>query len=246
MRNTDEPASAYSVLVADDDPRICRVIEQILSSDGIHVETVHSGQQAVNRTKSTCFDLILLDIMFSDQNTDGFSTIEALRNNGFDAPIFVISALAEESDKIYGFGIGADDYITKPFSALELLYRVKAVLRRSRKDLHSARIECYPFIYLRNEMRLFKIDASGQKREIRLTTKENQIMLFFLTHPNWVITTDQLYEAVWHNRIVDDNTIMVHISKLRSKIEDNPRQPAYIKTIHGIGYQFQPGSPEKV
>ena len=213
-------------------------IEQILSSDGMSVTATQSGRQAIALAERTPFDLILLDIMFSDGDTDGFSIIESLRRREIQVPIFLISALAEESSKIYGLGIGADDYITKPFSALELLYRVKATLRRVQHMPQSQKIEKPPFTYLCNEMRLFKEDACGQKREIILTTKESQMMSFFLLHPNWVITTEQLYEAVWRNRIVDNNTIMVHISKLRNKIEENPRHPVFIKTIRGIGYQF--------
>lgn len=228
----------YSVLVADDDIRICRVISQILSSDGICVTPTQSGREAIALAQKQPFDLIMVDIMFAEGDMDGFAIIDALRKNNINTPIFVISALAEESDKIYGLGIGADDYITKPFSALELLYRVKATLRRTQRETASQKIEKPPFIYLLNEMRLFKATENGQQDELILTTKESQIMLFFLQHVNWVVTSDQLYEAVWHNHIVDNNTIMVHISKLRNKIEDNPRTPVYIKTIRGIGYQF--------
>lgn len=228
----------YTVLVADDDIRICRVISQILSSDGIRVTQTQSGRQAMELALKQPFNLIMVDIMFAEGDMDGFAIIDALRKNNINTPVFVISALAEESDKIYGLGIGADDYITKPFSALELLYRVKATLRRTQRETPGQKIEKPPFTYLLNEMRLFKMDEDGYSKELTLTTKESQIMLFFLQHVNWVITSEQLYEAVWHNHIVDNNTIMVHISKLRNKIEDNPRAPVYIKTIRGIGYQF--------
>lgn len=228
----------YTVLVADDDIRICRVISQILSSDGIRVTQTQSGRQAMELALKQPFNLIMVDIMFAEGDMDGFAIIDALRKNNINTPVFVISALAEESDKIYGLGIGADDYITKPFSALELLYRVKATLRRTQRETPGQKIEKPPFTYLLNEMRLFKMDEDGYSKELTLTTKESQIMLFFLQHVNWGITSEQLYEAVWHNHIVDNNTIMVHISKLRNKIEDNPRAPVYIKTIRGIGYQF--------
>lgn len=238
MQDSTAGKRPYSILVADDDARICRVIEQILSSDGMRVVTVRSGREVVSAAREQAFDLILLDVMYGAEELDGFGVIEELRRREINVPIFLISALAEESDKIYGLGIGADDYITKPFSALELLYRVKAMLRRTYKDPKDQRIERYPFLYLRNEMRLFKLGEDGERREIQLTTKESQMMLFFLLHPNWVVTTEQLYEAVWCNRIVDSNTVMVHISRLRNKIEENPRVPVYIKTIRGIGYQF--------
>lgn len=228
----------YSVLVADDDVRISRVISQILSSDGMHVTVTQSGREVLSLVQKQNFDLIMVDILFAEGDMDGFSIIDALRRNNINTPIFVISALAEESDKIYGLGIGADDYITKPFSALELLYRVKATLRRTQRETVGQKLEKPPFTYLLNEMRLFKMNAAGEQEELVLTTKESQIMLFFLQHVNWVVTSEQLYEAVWHNRIVDNNTIMVHISKLRNKIEENPRMPTYIKTIRGIGYQF--------
>ena len=228
----------YSVLVADDDVRISRVISQILSSDGMHVTVTQSGREVLNLVQKQNFDLIMVDILFAEGDMDGFSIIDALRRNNVTTPIFVISALAEESDKIYGLGIGADDYITKPFSALELLYRVKATLRRTQRETVGQKIEKPPFTYLLNEMRLFKMNEEGMQEELVLTTKESQIMLFFLQHVNWVVTSEQLYEAVWHNHIVDNNTIMVHISKLRNKIEENPKMPTYIKTIRGIGYQF--------
>lgn len=238
MQKISTCQQTYSILVADDDARICRLIEQILSSDGMNVLTAGSSREVIDLASRHAFDLILLDIMFAGDDMDGFSMIEALRHKGIDAPIFLISALAEESSKVYGLGIGADDYITKPFSALELLYRVKATLRRCHKEPQDQQIKKPPFLYLRNEMRLFMQQEDGAMREIMLTTKESQMMLFFLQHPNWVVTSEQLYEAVWCNRIVDNNTIMVHISRLRSKIEENPRAPRYIKTIRGIGYQF--------
>ena len=230
---------AFSILVADDDASICKLIKQILVSDGMQVTTAQDINEAIREATSHHYDLIMLDVMFAGSNIDGFQAIEVLRTKGVDAPLFVISALAEESSKVFGLSVGADDYITKPFSALELLYRVKATLRRySNSVSQDGIIRTPPFTYYTNEMKLLKEDSNGTQTEIILSTKESKLMSFFMKHVNWVVTTDQIYESVWGNSITDVNTVMVHISKLRNKIEDDPRSPKYIKTIRGLGYQF--------
>lgn len=239
MNPLQSASQPYSILVADDDERICRVIEQVLSSDGMRVTAVQKSQEALNLARAHSYDLIMLDVMFAGDEMDGFSVIKSLRQAEVNTPIFLISAHAEESNKVYGLGIGAVEYITKPFSVMELLYRVKAILRQCNQSAQTPqRIDSPPFLYLPNEMRLYKTGKDGKRREIALTNKESQMMYFFLTHPHWILTPDKIYEAVWCNQIVDNNTIMVHISKLRSKIEDNPSSPVYIKTVRGIGYKF--------
>lgn len=239
MNPLQSASQSYSILVADDDKRICRVIEQVLSSDGMRVTTVQKSQEALNRARTHLYDLIMLDVKFSGNEMDGFSVIKSLRQAKINTPIFLISAHAEESNIIYGLGIGAVEFITKPFSMMELLYRVKAILRQCSQSAQTPqRIDSPPFLYLPNEMRLYKTGEDGKRREIALTTKESQMMYFFLTHRDWILTPEKIYEAVWRSQVVDNDTIMVHISKLRRKIEDNPSSPVYIKTVRGIGYKF--------
>lgn len=225
--------SRYDVLVVDDEASIRKLLLQILQSDEINVVTAADGRAALELMRSQTFDLMILDLMMG--SADGFDIIRQLREQRNYVPILVLSARSDDSDKVYSFSIGADDYVTKPFSPIVLLAKVKAILRRhgGASGHFNDELVVPPFRYLQNEMRLFKND-----REIVLTTKESMLMRLFLANVNQVFSMDQLYQKVWGNNIVDNNTIMVHIQRLRKKIEDDPQNPQYIRTIRGLGYQF--------
>lgn len=178
---------------------------------------------AVRMAVSNPYSLIILDLMMDDM--DGFQVIHHLRTNGILTPLFVLSGRQAEVDKVLALGIGADDYITKPFSTMVLCAKVKACLRRSSLlSGHANELIAGPFRYICDEMRLFK-----QGEEIFLSGKECLLMKYFLSNQNKILTKDQIYRYVWNDDFVDDNTIMVHIRRLRMKIEDSPGHPVYLK-----------------
>lgn len=225
--------SSNSILVVDDDPSIRRIICRILNSEGMSTQEAGGGIEAVQLAESQPFSLILLDLVMDDM--DGFQVIHHLRAHSILTPLFVLSGRQAEIDKVLALGIGADDYITKPFSTMVLCAKVKACLRRISLSApaYNNVITAGPFRYICDEMKLFK-DGT----ELFLSSKECLMMKYFLTHQNKILTKDQIYNHVWNTSIVDDNTVMVHIRRLRIKIEDDPNQPVYLRNIRGIGYQF--------
>jgi DNA-binding response OmpR family regulator len=229
-----------NILVVDDEDSVRRLICKTLASEGMVSFSASNGTEALKMAQTQNFDLIILDIMMNGM--DGFGVIRELRTHGVVVPIIILSGRGEERDKVFGLEIGADDYITKPFSPLVLTAKVKACLRRARLDSKSSSrvIEAGPFRYLCEEMKLFKNGT-----EISLSSRESMLMKYFLSNQNHVLTKEQIYTHVWGNHIVDDNTIMVHIRHLRMKIEDNPNHPIFLKTVRGIGYQFYV-APEKI
>lgn len=222
-----------TILVVDDDPSIRRIICRILNSEGIATEEAGGGLDAVSMAEARSYSLIILDLVMDDM--DGFQVIHHLRARSILTPLFVLSGRQAEVDKVLALGIGADDYITKPFSTMVLSAKVKACLRR--QNLSSAsranELTAGPFRYISDEMRLFKNGA-----ELLLSSKECLLMKFFLSNQNKILTKEQIYRQVWNETFIDDNTIMVHIRRLRMKIEDDPNHPVFLKNIRGIGYQF--------
>ena len=224
----------YKILVVDDEKYVRRTIARVLACEGMTIQEAQDGAEAIAAVRRQVFDLIILDIMMGGM--DGFQVIHAIRDMGVSSPVFVLSARQADNDKVFALGIGADDYITKPFSPSVLCAKVKACLRRSglAASRPSHRIEAGPFCYYCDEMRLCKDGV-----EIPLSSKESFIMRYFLTNPGQVLSKEQIYSQVWGDDVVDDNTIMVHIRRIRMKIEDDPEHPRYLRTIRGVGYQFQ-------
>lgn len=221
------------ILVVDDDASIRRIICRILNSEGLPTEEAGGGLEACRMAESNRYALIILDLVMDDM--DGFQVIKHLRAKGIVTPLFVLSGRQAEVDKVLALGIGADDYITKPFSTVLLCAKVKACLRRASLSVpHSSNELCGgPFRYICDEMRLFKNDT-----EIPLSSKECLIMKYFLSNQNKILTKEQIYQQVWNDTFIDDNTIMVHIRRIRMKIEQDPNHPVFLKNIRGIGYQF--------
>lgn len=179
-------------------------------------------------------NLILLDIMMNGSD-EGFEVIRRLRAAGNDIPIIVLSGRTEDFDTLYGLDIGADDYIGKPFNPVVLGAKMKALIRRDQKSSRSVPdfITAGPFRYNSMSMELFK-----EERRIPLSSRENVLMKLFLCNAGRVFSKEQLYEQVWNSTVVDKNTIMVYISHLRNKIEEDPKNPRYLKTVWGLGYKF--------
>lgn len=221
-----------TVLIVDDDPAIRTMLCKVIRSNGLQAETAPSGEEALERTQKTLYDLILLDVNL--QGIDGFEVVQRLRNRGVSTPIILVSGRKEDYDTLYGLDIGADDYVTKPFNPVVLGAKVKALIRRSKgTPSASPEILAGPFRYNTSSLRFYK-----NGREIVLSSKENAMMKLFLDNVNRVFPKDMLYELIWGEAIIDENAIMVYINRLRQKIEDDPAKPRYIQTVRGLGYRF--------
>lgn len=227
---------ADKVLIVDDDPAICKLLEKVMKSNELDPTIVMSGKEALDIIKNHTFDMILMDIMLGDM--EGFDVIKKIRSQGISTPIMIASGRSEDYDSLYGLSIGADDYISKPFRPVVLGAKVKALIRRNKNLIlsNSSMLEAGPFSYDSSTMRFYK---NGQ--ELLLSAKESSLLLLFMKHPQQVFTKDMIYEQVWGNTVaIDDNAIMVYINRLRSKIEENKQSPQHIITIRGLGYRFIP------
>ena len=223
------------VLIVDDDPVICKMLKKVMDSNDLLSDIAYSGTEALSFIQTNSYDIILIDVMMDD--IEGFKVIKQIRANGITTPVIIISGRSEDYDALYGFTVGADDYITKPFRPVVVGAKVKALIRRNKQLMTQDRrmINCGVFRYDSDTLHLYKNGV-----EIVLSSKENSLMHLFMAHPNQVFGKERIYEHVWGNTVaVDDNTIMVYINRLRKKIEDNPQKPAHILTVRGLGYRFQ-------
>ena len=222
-----------TILIVDDDVSVTTMLKKAVQSSGLEAEVSNSGETALELLQNKRYDLILMDINMP--GIDGFQAVERIRSQGIQTPIIIISGRQEEIDTLYGLNIGADDYFTKPFSPITLTAKIKALIRRSRNDLpgSSQQISSGPFTYNTSTLRFYK---NGE--EIPLSAKENMLIKLFLDNVNHIFSKDMLYEMVWGDRIVDENAVMVYINRLRQKIEDDPSNPQYIRTVRGLGYRF--------
>lgn len=224
---------ADTVLIVDDDPVIQSMLYKILKSNGIEADTAPSGESALNMIKEHTYDVILLDINM--HGIDGFEVITTLRKKGIKPPIIIVTGRNEDYDTLYGLDIGADDYVTKPFNPIILGAKVKAVIRRSKSGLPGTdSVICAgPFQYHTSTLRFYKNGT-----EITLSSKENALMKLFMDNVNRIFPKNVIYDLVWGEPIINENTIMVYINRLRQKIEDDPASPVYIQTVRGLGYRF--------
>lgn len=221
------------VLIVDDDEAVRTTLYKVIKSNGLHADMARSGEEALEMTKGTHYDLILLDVNM--HGMDGFSVVQRLRSRGVKTPIIIVSGRKEDYDTLYGLDIGADDYITKPFNPIVLGAKVKALIRRSKGSLHGADTitTAGPFRYNNTTLRFYK-----DSEEIILSSKENAIMKLFMDNVNRIFPKEMIYNMVWGNAIVDENAVMVYINRIRQKIEDDPAKPKYIQTVRGLGYRF--------
>ena len=225
------------ILIVEDEEAIAELEKDYLEMSGYTVEVENRGDTGLQKALSGNFDLFILDIMLPE--VDGFEICRAIRKQN-NAPIIMVSAKKEDIDKIRGLGLGADDYMTKPFSPSELVARVKA--HRSRyKRLISTGSEQNEIV----EIRDLKIDKTARRVWIRgeekiLTTKEFDLLTFLASNPNKVFSKAELFKEIWEMESVGDiATVTVHIKKIREKIELNTAKPQYIETIWGVGYRFK-------
>ncbi|MBO8165033.1 MAG: response regulator transcription factor [Brevibacillus sp.] len=228
---------AFTVLVADDETNITDVCTRYLEREGYRVVVAHDGEAALRAWKAEQPDLIILDVMMP--KLDGWQVCEEIRNHQ-DIPIIMLTARSEEIDRVMGLTMGADDYVTKPFSTRELVLRVKAILRRVHKPSKTGSTagDCLLFDELAIYPTTRRVIARGQ--EIDLTVKEFDLLWLLASHPGQVFSRNQLLSRVWEiDYFGDTTTVTVHIRRLREKIEQTPSDPQYIKTVWGIGYKFE-------
>ncbi|MFB2518468.1 MULTISPECIES: response regulator transcription factor [Lysinibacillus] len=225
------------ILLVEDDEAIREMVDNYLTMEGFQVTTATNGEEALQNCLQNIFDLVILDIMIPKLN--GLEVLKIIREQAA-LPIIIMSAKDSDVDKALGLGLGADDYIAKPFSMLEFSARVKAVIRRATKYSSQAeqKQEVLEIDNLKIDIVNFSITKSGQ--EIKLTSKEFSILKLFVTNRHRVFTKEQIYQMIWKDAYYgDENIINVHIRRLREKIEDDPSHPHYIKTLWGIGYKFE-------
>lgn len=221
------------ILVVDDEPMIRKSVKTVFEREGMEVVTAAGGQEALDELGRQTFDLIILDVMMSPM--DGFYVVNIIRRKNILTPVLFLSGNQEEESKILAISLGGDDYLTKPFSLAMLTTKAHALIRRS-QVYNQAPSRELTFKNLRFDLQTYEVYKGGEK--VALTSKETSLLRFFMENPNQVFTKDQLYERVWNQDVVDDNTIMVYIKRIRDKIEDDPKNPEYIKTVWGLGYRF--------
>ena len=227
----------YNILVCDDDEQIVEAIEIYLKKEGYNVLKAYNGAEAVEIMKREEVHLLVIDIMMPKM--DGIHATMNIRNES-SVPIIFLSAKSEDTDKIIGLDIGADDYITKPFNPLELVARVKSQLRRYTAlgsiAKQGPKLHCVGGLEVDDEAKTVKVDGEA----VRLTPIEYNILLFLIKNPGKVFSIEQIYENVWNEQAMAvDNTIAVHIRHIREKIEINPKEPRYLKVVWGLGYKIE-------
>lgn len=231
---------ARKVLVVEDSPDIARLVKLHLADIQCDTDIAISGEEALERFRSDTYDLVVLDLMLPG-DIDGLGVCRDLRTRPGYVPILMLTARSAELDRVLGLEMGADDYLTKPFSIPELQARVKALLRRADALTQSTdaggRSEIIEFggLYIDVERRLVRLDAE----EVSLTAKEFDLLLHFARHPGRVYTRMQLLDQVWgYSHEGYEHTVNSHINRLRAKIESNPAKPRYVLTVWGVGYKF--------
>lgn len=224
------------ILIVDDEKSLVKMVKVVLEKEGfINVKFAYNGKEALNQIQHNEFDLILLDVMLPDM--EGFDICSTIRKES-DVPIFFLTARGSDFDKVSGFAYGADDYITKPFNPLELVARIKAQLKRSKKLLNDSQGN---HIFDNGELFINYNEAvvKVKGKEINLSAQLYQLLTFFSKYPNRIFSKQQIYDNVWESvSYGDDNTVIVHIRKLREKIEQDPSNPRFLITVRGIGYKF--------
>ena len=225
-----------TILVCDDDKEIVEAIEIYLLQEGFSVEKAYDGEQALEILKKKSIDLMIIDVMMP--KLDGIRATFQVRKTS-SIPIIILSAKTQDTDKILGLNVGADDYVSKPFNPLELVARVKSSLRRytmlgscagTKKNYVVGSLE------IDDEAKIVTVDGE----QVRLTPIEYQILLLLVQNPGRVFSTQQIYENIWNEEAYGaENTVAVHIRHIREKIEINPKEPRYLKVVWGVGYKIE-------
>lgn len=224
------------ILIVEDSNEIIELIKIYLEQEEYDILTAGDGEEAIELFETEELNLIVLDIMLPKLN--GYEVIKRIRKQS-NIPVIILSAKTQDTDKILGLNLGADDYLSKPFNPLELVARINAQMRRfynlgGSRELQNERITIGDLTLDQRECKLYK-----DNEEIELTYMEYKLLKLFMTEPGRVFTKAQLFETVWENEYYTDNTVVVYISKLRDKIEKDTKNPKIIKTVRGLGYRFE-------
>ncbi len=228
------------ILIVEDEKEIAQLINNCLSKEGFECNLVYDGLSALNTAKKIQPDLIILDLMLP--GLDGLEVCSRLRNEGMtkDPYIMMLTAKGEEIDRIIGLSTGADDYLVKPFSPRELVARVRALLRRSLRHGNSAQMNETEHFSLNLDEHTVVRKLDGQEEELDLTALEFNLLSAFVSYPGKVWSRTQLIDKLWGVYFFGDERVVdSHIRRLRKKIEPNPAQPSFIKTVVGVGYKFE-------
>jgi DNA-binding response OmpR family regulator len=235
-----EKISMENILVVDDEASVVEVVSLYLKREGFNVRTAKDGREALDAIQEYPPALVVLDLMLP--KVAGMEIMRRLRDDpANNTPVIMLTARSQETDRIYGLEMGADDYMVKPFSPAELVARVKAVLRRA-KGGAALQQEGRPLNYegLMIDPLSRSVEANGE--EVELTATEFNLLWFMANHPRQVFSRDRLLENVWgFSEYVDPSTVTVHIRRLREKIENDPGEPQRLLTVWGVGYKFEPG-----
>ena len=227
------------VLVVEDDKEIREGVEIYLKSQGYEVFQAADGVEGLEVIEKEDIHLAIVDIMMP--RMDGISMVVKLREK-YDFPVIFLSAKSEEVDKIMGLNMGADDYVTKPFTPMELLARVNSQLRRYRRFMErlgdkeeNSRIHTIGGLEINED----NVEVTVDGEPVKMTPIEYKILLLLMKNPGRVFSAEEIYERVWNERAINTDTIMVHVRKIREKIEVNPREPKYLKVVWGVGYKIE-------
>ena len=223
------------ILVVDDEPMVREVVVAYLEREGFHVDEAGTGRAALKCIEESPPDLIVLDVMLPE--IDGFSVLTELRRKR-DIPVILLTARTEETDRVLGLELGADDYVVKPFSPRELVARVRSVLRRSSATDKPAEVLEFTGLRIDEQARVVTLDGN----ELEMTPKEFDLLAFLARSPRQVFSRGQLLEQVWDSSAdwQDPSTVTVHVRRLRRKLETDQENPRWITTVWGVGYKFEP------
>jgi two-component system alkaline phosphatase synthesis response regulator PhoP len=230
---------SQKVLVVDDEQSIVTLLQYNLQQAGYDVVTAYDGEEGLNKVFTERPDIVVLDLMLPKM--DGVEVCKAIRSEKNNVPILMLTAKDDEFDKVLGLELGADDYMTKPFSPREVVARIKAILRRLQVSEQNSDIKQSSEIHI-GKLKILPehFEAYRNDELLELTPKEFELLIYLIERQGRVITREHMLNSVWNYEFAGDSRIVdVHISHLREKIEDNPKQPQYIKTVRGLGYKLE-------
>jgi len=223
------------LLLIEDEPGLVLTLTDRLTAEGYEVDHEGDAVRGLARASTSTFDAILLDVMLPGGN--GFDVCRTLRQRGVLTPILMLTARGQVVDRVVGLKLGADDYLVKPFEMAELLARIEALLRRGAVRTASGSIDAFQFGDISVDFRKAEVNKAGQPLD--LSAREFKLLKYFVEHRGAALSRDELLNEVWgYNAMPSTRTVDVHVAWLRQKIEDNPRHPQHILTVHGLGYKF--------
>lgn len=230
----------YTILIVEDDREIREGVEIYLKNQGYRVCQAANGREGLDVIGKETIHLAIVDIMMPVM--DGVTMLMKLRDMGKEFPVIMLSAKSEEVDKVLGLNMGADDYVTKPFTPMELLARIHSQLRRYTKYLNMSRSggsDDRVFTLGGLELNEETVELSVDGNPVRLTPMEFKIVQLLMKNPGRVFSADEIYERIWNEKAINTDTIMVHVRNIREKIELDPRNPKYLKVVWGVGYKME-------